>query len=378
MATDWLIVGAGLTGATLAERIATVLGEDVHVVERRPHIAGNTFDERDESGLLVHRYGPHAFHTNSERVWAYLNRFTEFRFYEHRVMALVDGALVPVPFNFAGIDALLPKAEGARLKERLLAAHGRDARVPVMKLREDSDPEIRRFADFVFAKIFLGYTAKHWGLQPGDLAPSVLARVPVAIGDDDRYFTDRHQGIPAEGCTAMVARMLDHPRITVSLSTDFRLAEAGRGKARTIYTGPIDAFFDWRFGPLPYRSLRFEKTVAQKAFVQPVAQINFPNDFAYTRITEMKHITGDDIPASVLLTEYPEAHQVGVNEPYYPIPRDENQRLLDRYRHAARETDVLFRGRLGEYRYYNMDQAVASALATFDDIARARGVALPP
>jgi UDP-galactopyranose mutase len=374
---EWLIVGAGLTGATLAERIATELGERVLVVERRDHIAGNAYDHLDEHGLLIHRYGPHIFHTNSERVWAYLNRFTAFRPYQHRVLAAIDGQLVPVPFNFRGIDAFFGGDAARRLKEKLVARYGRDARVPILKLREDSDGDIRRVADFVYDKVFAGYTAKQWGLGPEQLSPSVTARVPVAIGDDDRYFTDRFQGIPVGGYTAMVARMLDHPAISVSLKTDFRDVKGEHAPARVIYTGPIDAYFDRCHGALPYRSVRFEKRVEKAARLFPAASINYPNEHAYTRETEIRQITGQDHEMTAVIRDYPLAHEPGKNEPYYPVINDDTRALLARYRRTAEAEPVIFAGRLGEYRYYDMDQAVATALATFSDLAARPRVALP-
>ncbi len=368
----WLIVGAGLTGATLAERIAAVLGERVLVIDRRDHIAGNAHDRLDDAGILIHRYGPHIFHTNSEKVWAYLGRFTRFRPYEHRVLAAIDNQLVPVPFNFRGIDTFFGGAAGERLKQRLIARHGRDARVPIMKLREDADPDIRRLADFVFEKVFLGYTTKHWGLTPQELSPSVMARVPVTIGEDDRYFVDRFQALPADSYTAMVGRMLDHPLIEIATSTDVADLPAEARAARTIYTGPIDAWFDRCFGALPYRSVRFEMRTADVERLLPAASINYPNEHAFTRETEVKQLTGQIHPKTTIMRDYPMAHVPGENEPYYPVVNSRNQALLDQYRQAARSEPVIFCGRLGEYRYYDMDQAVAAALATFDTIAKER------
>lgn len=371
---DWLIVGAGLTGATLAERIASVLGERVLVIDRRDHVGGNAFDHFDEAGILVHRYGPHLFHTNSDKVWAYLGQFTKFRHYEHRILAAIDGELVPVPFNFRGIETFFGGAAGERLKQRLIERHGRNARVPILRLLDDADEDIRKLADFIYAKLFVGYTSKHWGLTPEQLSPSVTARVPVVLGDDDRVFTDRYQGIPVDGYTPMVKRMLDHPLIAVSPSTDHADLRDEINGARIIYTGPIDAWFDRCFGALPYRSVRFEMETRNVERLLPAPTVNYPNEHVYTRETEIKQITGQSHPATTIMRDYPMAHVPGENEPYYPVINGETQALLARYRQAARKEPVIFCGRLGEYRYYDMDQAVAAALATFDEIAAARRV----
>jgi UDP-galactopyranose mutase len=365
----WLIVGAGLTGATLAERIAAIRGERVLVVERRDHIAGNAHDPCDENGIRIHRYGPHIFHTNSEKVWAYLNLFTTFRAYKHRILASVDGALVPVPFNFRGIDVLFGAEAASRLKSKLVERYGFDARIPILKLREAGDAAIRELAELIYAKVFVGYTTKQWGIGPEDLSPSVTARVPVITGDDDRCFTDRYQGIPVDGYTSMVSRILDHPRVSVSLSTDYLDARADHPQARVIYTGPIDAYFDHCLGALPYRSVRFEMRIERGDRVLPAASVNYPNEHAFTRETEMKQITGQQHPLTAISRDFPVAHERGRNEPYYPIINDDTQALLARYRKLAREEPVLFCGRLGEYRYYDMDQAVGAALATFDGLA---------
>lgn len=366
---DWVVVGAGFAGAVLAERIASELDQRVLVLERRSHIAGNAYDFRDETGLLVHRYGPHIFHTNSDKVWDYLSRFTAWRPYEHRVLAVIDGQQVPVPFNFTSIERSFPAAEAARLIERLTAEFGSEGRVPVLRLRTHDDPAIRAFADYVYEKVFRNYTLKQWELSPEQLDPSVTARVPIRLSYDDRYFQDRHQAMPAAGYTALFERLLDHPRITVRLGTDFEPADMkSHPGARLIYTGPIDAYFDYRFGPLPYRSLRFISRHLPVQLAQPTGSLNFPNDFAYTRITEMKHITGDVSDHTVLVEEYPEAFSHGRNEPYYPIPSPHTADLLRPYTEAAKALagQVWFTGRLGDYRYYNMDQVCAQSLTLFE------------
>jgi len=368
MRHEWVVVGAGLVGCTLAERIATELDQRVLVIEARDHVGGNVFDEFDEHGILVHRYGPHAFHTNDERVWKYLSRFTEWRFYEHRVLAKVDGQLVPVPFNLNSLDTLFRPDRAAHFRRLLLEAYEPGQDIPILRLREAPQPEIRKLADFVYEKIFYGYTVKQWGLTPEQLSPSVVGRVPVRLSRDDRYFRDRYQGVPALGYTALVQRMLSHKNIEVVLGTAFESIRDALGASRLIYTGPIDSYFGYAYGQLPYRSLRFESTYEAEKQHQPVAQINYPNDHEYTRVVEHKQITAQEVTGTTMTREYPQPHQPGKNEPYYPIPRPENLAVYAKYvAETARliRGTVFFAGRLADYKYYNMDQAVARALCLF-------------
>ncbi|MGH2687064.1 MAG: UDP-galactopyranose mutase [Actinomycetota bacterium] len=377
---DWLVVGAGLTGATLAERIASETGARVLVVDRRNHIGGNVHDAFDEHGVLVHQYGPHIFHTSSLRVWTYLSRFTGWIPYEHRVLASIDGRLVPVPFNLTTLEQLVGGARAEALEDQLVTTYGLESKVPVLKLLESGDPSLRALAELVYEKVFLGYTTKQWGLRPEELDRSVTGRVPIFVSRDDRYFQDRFQAIPALGYTEMVRRMLDHPGITVSLGTDYREAVDAVRWDRMVYTGPIDSFFDGAHGPLPYRSLRFEHESLPVEQFQPVAQVNHPNDHAYTRIVEHKHFTGVSLPSTTITYEHPEPHVAGQNEPYYPIPREENRARYDRYAAdaAALAPRVLFVGRLAHYRYYDMDQAVSHALLAFrNDVLGHRQLASP-
>jgi UDP-galactopyranose mutase len=364
---DWLIVGAGFTGAVLAERIATQLDQSVLVIDRRGHIAGNAYD-CPENGLLVHRYGPHIFHTNSERVWAYLSRFTAWRPYFHHVLGMVDGRPVPVPFNLNSILALFPPRMADRLCDTLIERFGFGQKVPILKLRTEADSELRFLADYVYANVFEGYTLKQWGMRPEELSPSVTARVPVFVSRDDRYFQDRYQAMPRDGYTALFQRLLDHPRISVELNVEYRDALSAVPHDRTVFTGPIDEFFDYTHGPLPYRSLRFERRVEPRAFGLPVGTVNYPNEFDFTRITDQRYLSGEPDAEPLLITEYPEPYVVGVNEPYYPIPSPTTTALHDRYLSTAATLDgrVFFAGRLGDYAYYNMDQACARALALFE------------
>jgi UDP-galactopyranose mutase len=365
---DWLVVGAGFSGAVMAERIATRMGQRVLVIDKRNHIAGNAYDHPDESGVLVHDYGPHIFHTNSQRVWDYLSGFTDWRPYEHRVRALIDGKQVPVPFNLTSLRMLYPKREATKLEKILRKRYGHGAHVPVLKMRQEQEPALRELAECVYERIFLGYTTKQWGHRPEELSASVTARIPIRVGRDDRYFQDRFQSMPADGYTAMFERLLSHRNIRVILGVDWRTLPKSVRYNRMVYTGPIDEFFKYAHGPLPYRSLRFEFEHKRKDFVQDVAQLNFPNEQSYTRITEFKHLTGQKIAGTTLAREFPQAHVRGQNEPFYPIPRDENRAIFEKYRAEANKLGgaVIFTGRLADYQYYNMDQVVARALMVFE------------
>ncbi len=355
---DWLIVGAGFAGSVLAERLAAERGERVLVVDRRPHIAGNAYDHLDEAGLLVHRYGPHIFHTNSRAVLEYLSRFTGWRPYQHRVLGRVDGHLVPIPINLDTINKLY----GLSLTPAELEAWFAARAEPVDPIRTSEDVVVSKVGRELYEKFFRGYTRKQWGLDPSELDKSVTARVPVRTDRDDRYFTDEFQVMPAEGYTRMFERMLDHPGITVRLGADYREVRQEVSFRRLVWTGPVDEFFGHCFGRLPYRSLRFVHETLDKEWFQFVGSVNYPQTEAYTRITEYKHLTGQMHPRTSITYEYPEAE----GDPYYPVPRPENQALYKRYEELAdAEPDTWFVGRLATYRYLNMDQVVGQALATF-------------
>jgi UDP-galactopyranose mutase len=355
---DWLIVGAGFAGSVLAERLASERGERVLVIDRRDHVGGNAFDVLNEDGLLIHRYGPHIFHTNAKSVFDHLSRFTEWRPYEHRVLAEVDGQRVPIPINLDTVNQLYGLDLVPNSLKEWLAARAE----PVAEIRTSEDVVVSTVGRELYEKFFRGYTRKQWGLDPSELDKSVTARVPTRFDRDDRYFTDTYQAMPKHGYTAMFEAMLDHPNITVSVGTDHTALSAARTARRTIFTGPVDAYFDYRHGPLPYRSLRFEHVTREVEWHQSVGVVNYPQTEEFTRVTEYKHITGQVHPRTALTYEYPEA----VGDPYYPIPNPENQALFKRYeRLALDERDVWFVGRLATYRYYNMDQIVGQALATF-------------
>lgn len=368
-----LVVGAGYTGAVIAERLASQCDKRVLVIDRRGHIAGNAYDRRNDHGVLYHQYGPHIFHTNSPKVADYLSQFTEWMPYEHRVVGVIDGRLVPIPFNLTALQILFPAKEAIRLGQLLIETYGREKKLPILKMREHGSQGIRDLADYIYKNVFYGYTTKQWGLEPEELSPSVTARVPVHISYDDRYFQDNFQHMPREGYTKMFERILDHPNITVSLETAYEDVKDQVKFEQLLYTGAIDEFFNYELGELPYRSLSFDFQTYRVPRHQPVAQVNYPVSHDFTRITEMGHLTQEWNGLTTVAIEYPQPHVPGETEPYYPIPRDENNEMHERYLEFAKKEapHVVFGGRLGDYRYYNMDQAVGGALATFQKMMEA-------
>lgn len=358
---DVLVVGAGFSGATAARLLAEA-GHRVHVIDRRPHVGGNAFDTRDRWGVRVHPYGPHAFHTDAERIVAFLSRFTGWTPYEHRVLASVDGMLVPVPVNRTTINRLY----GLDLDAAGVAAHLERVRERREPERTSEDVVLNRVGRDLCDRLFRGYTRKQWGLELAELAPLVLRRLPVRADDDDRYFTDRHQAQPSEGFARMFERMLDHPGISVELGCGYRDCRAAVPHRHLVYTGAIDEYFDRCFGPLPYRSLRFEMEHLERVDrFQPVGTVNYPNEHAWTRISEFRHFTGEAHEGTTIVREYSEAR----GDPFYPIPRPENHALYQRYRALADTCEgTTFVGRLAQYRYYNMDQAVGAAMVAAERV----------
>jgi UDP-galactopyranose mutase len=355
---DYMVVGAGFAGSVLAERLASDAGKRVLVVDRRPHIAGNAYDHYDDAGLLVHRYGPHIFHTNSREVFDYLSRFTEWRPYEHRVLASVDGQRVPIPINLNTINQLY----GLSLTSFELEAFFQSVAEPREVLRTSEDVVVSRVGRELYEKFFRNYTRKQWGLDPSELDASVTARVPARTSRDDRYFTDAYQAMPLHGYTRMFERILAHPNISVMLNTDYRDVEGVIPYGEMVYTGPIDEYFEMRFGKLPYRSLTFRHETHDRPVFQDAPVVNYPNEQAYTRVTEFKYLTGQEHPKTSVVYEFP----CDEGDPYYPVPRPENAEIYRRYKELADETPgVHFVGRLATYRYYNMDQVVAQALSTY-------------
>ncbi|MBI5311595.1 MAG: UDP-galactopyranose mutase [Methylocystis sp.] len=355
---DWLIVGAGFAGSVLAERLASQRDERVLLIDRRPHIGGNAYDRYDDAGVLMHQYGPHIFHTNSEAVFAHLSQFTRWRPYEHRVLANVDGMLVPIPINLDTVNRLY----GLSLDSNQLAEWFASRAEHCEEIKTSEDVVVSTVGRELYEKFFRGYTKKQWGIEPSQLDKSVTARVPTRLNHDDRYFGDEYQFMPLHGYTRMFERMLDHPNINVMLQTDFEELRNEVFYRRLIFTGPIDEYFNFRFGKLPYRSLRFEHVTLDKRQHQPVAVVKYPQTEAYTRVTEYKHLTGQEHPKTSLTYEFPS----DAGDPYYPVPRAENAEIYKRYEKLAiAQQNVWFVGRLATYRYYNMDQVVGQALATF-------------
>jgi len=358
-AYDYLIVGAGFAGSVMAEQLATRQNKKVLVVDKRKHIAGNMYDYFNEQGILVHKYGPHIFHTNSQRVYHYLSQFTEWRNYEHRVLASVDGKLVPLPINLDTINELW----GYRLNSEELAQFFDKIREKDRPIVNSRDAVVSQVGEELFEKFFKNYTKKQWGRTSEELDASVSARIPVRTNRDDRYFTDTYQGIPLYGYTKMFERMLDHDHVHVMLGVNYRDVIEYVSYKHLIFTGPIDEYFDYCYGELPYRSIRFEHKTLDQEFFQPTGTVNYPNQYDFTRITEMKHLTGQKHAKTTVVYEFPQAQ----GDPYYPVPDKTSQELYKRYESKAHEEKgVTFLGRLGTYRYYNMDQIVAQALMVFE------------
>jgi len=358
---DYLIVGAGFAGSVMAERLAADAGKKVLIIDKRPHIGGNAYDHHDDAGILVHKYGPHIFHTNSKDVFEYLSAFTEWRPYQHRVQAWVDGQLLPIPINLETVNRIY----GSNLSSFELAKFFEANAEVRPTIRTSEDVIVSKVGRELYEKFFRNYTRKQWGLDPSELDATVIARVPVRTNRDDRYFTDSYQAMPRHGLTRMFQRMLSHPNIKVLLNADYREVQKAIPHDEVIYTGPVDEYFDYRYGRLPYRSLQFEFETLNKEWQQPVAVINYPNDNLYTRVTEFKHLTGQEHPKTTLVYEYPRAS----GDPYYPIPRQDNTELYRKYQMLAAATSgVHFVGRLATYKYYNMDQVVAQALTLYSKL----------
>ena len=359
---DYLIVGAGFAGSVIAERLAAGSDKKVLLCDKRPHIGGNAYDHYNEAGILVHKYGPHIFHTNSREVFEYLSRFTEWRPYQHRVRASVDGQIVPIPINLDTINTLY----GLNLTSFEVEEFFKKVAEPVERVKTSEDVVVSKVGRELYEKFFRNYTRKQWGLDPSELDASVTSRVPTRTNRDDRYFTDTYQAMPLHGYTRMFENMLDHPNIKIMLNCDYREIENEIPFGEMIYTGPVDAYFDYCYGQLPYRSLEFKHETHDTPVYQPAPVVNYPNDHLYTRVTEFKYLTGQEHAKTSIVFEYPKAQ----GDAYYPVPRKENAELYAKYKALADRTPkVNFVGRLATYKYYNMDQIVAQALTTYGKIA---------
>jgi UDP-galactopyranose mutase len=358
---DYLIVGAGYAGSVLAERLARVGNKKVLIIDKRNHIAGNAYDHYNEDGILVHKYGPHIFHTNSKDVFDYLSKFTEWHNYQHKVLASVDGQMVPMPINLNTINSLYGLNLSSADVEDFFASRAED----VKHINTSEDVVVSKVGRELYEKFFRGYTRKMWELDPSELDASVTARVPTRTNKDDRYFTDTYQAMPLHGYTRMFETMLSHPNIKIMLNTSYQEIMDEISYKKLIFTGPVDEYFNYCYGKLPYRSIEFKFDTLNKENFQPTGTVNYPNDYAFTRITEFKHLTGQESTKTSIVYEFPKAE----GDPYYPIPKPENGILYKKYQALAEQlSNTYFVGRLATYKYYNMDQVVAQALATFKKI----------
>jgi UDP-galactopyranose mutase len=380
---DTIIIGAGFAGSVLAERLATQKNKRVLVIDKRRHIGGNCYDCFNDQGVLIHQYGPHLFHTNNKPAFDYLSQFTQWKQYQHEVLAFIDGQKVPVPFNLNSLHALFPKSLADSLELKLIDEFGYGVKIPILELRKVDDSELKLLADYIYDKIFVNYTAKQWGKKPEDISAEVTARVPVHISRDNRYFQDKYQAIPKHGYTRLFENMLNHPNISLMLNTDFNDVfnlDFKTGSMRfmdtpyigqLIFTGLIDELFDSQFGELPYRSLDFQFEHLETEQYQEKTTINYPNDYDFTRITEFKHISQQTVSGTTIVKEFPQdfdRNDPKKNIPYYPVFTPENKEKLDRYLSFSKQfKNITLVGRLAENRYYDMDDIVARALQVYTD-----------
>ncbi|MBE7712412.1 MAG: UDP-galactopyranose mutase [Cyanobacteria bacterium SIG26] len=363
-----LVVGCGVSGAVIANLLAEIAGEKVVIIDKKDHVAGNCYDYRDENGIMIHKYGSHIFHTNSEKVWNYLKKFTDFNTYMHKVIGVIDGIETHIPFNFNTLYDVFPKSFAKKLEDKLLDIFELNTKVPILEFQKQDDDDLKFLADFVYEKIFLHYTTKQWGVSPKEVDGAVTARVPVYLSMDNRYFQDKYQGIPLDGYTKVVEKMLTHDNIEIRLNTDFAQLKGQKFK-RIFFTGSIDEFFDYKYGQLPYRSVNFKLETHNKEYYQSNACVNYPCNYDFTRIHEYKYYLDDRSEKTVIAKEYSENFELGKNERYYPIPKDENTQLYERYLQETKNIEnVYFLGRLGDYKYYDMDKAILRALELFEEI----------
>ena len=366
-----LVVGCGLSGAVIANKIAHELREEVLIIDSKSHIGGTCYDYKDANGITVHMYGPHIFRTSNKEIWDFLSRYTKWRPFMHNVLGLIDGIEVPIPFNLDSLYRVFPPRLAGRLEDKLIAHFGFNKKVPILELRKTDDDDLHFLAEYIYEKVFLGYTLKQWNFRPEQLDGSVTGSVPVYISRDSRYFQEKYQGIPEDGYTAMFEKMLDHPLITVQLNTPFDSIKDKIKYERLFYTGPIEEFFSYRFGKLPYRSLDIQFVTYDMEKYQNAPVVNYPENYDFTRIAEYKYFLNEKSDKTVLSLEYPEDFQLGKNDRIYPILNPENQAIYDQYLAEAQKLpNVHFLGRLGAYRYYDMNRTIAGAFESFKEISK--------
>lgn len=366
-----LVIGAGISGSTIANLLSNRDGsERVEVIDRNPTIAGNCFDYLDENNIMIHKYGSHIFHTSDRKVWDFLSQFTSFNTYMHRVYAVIEGNEVSIPFNFDSIRRCFPERMAERIESKLLDRFRYGSKIPIRDFMDQDDEDLRFLAQYVYDNVFVHYTEKQWGKDPSQIDGAVTARVPVYLSRDCRYFQDAFQGIPLEGYTKMIGNMLNAPNIEVELNTDFRDIDDPDQYDHIFYTGPIDELMDYCLGPLPYRSVHFKMEAYDMEHYQDNAVINYPNNYDFTRIHEYKYYLNDRSDKTVIAKEYSEDFEIGRNERYYPVPTEESAELYSRYLELARKKhpNMHFLGRLGDYRYYDMDKAVARAMEVYGEV----------
>ena len=380
---DYIIVGAGLAGCVMAERLAhkgTVL-----LIDKKNHIGGTCYDYYNNDGILIHKYGPHIFNTNDESVWNYIRNFTNFSLYHHRVLGIVEGKKVPIPFNLDSIDMLFPKTYASKLEEKLLSKYGMNKKIPIMELQKQDDVDLKFLANYIYNYVFLYYTQKQWGMTPAEVGGSAMARIPFYISRDDRYFQNRFQGIPQNGYTKMFEAMLDNPNISLMLNTNYHTilsCDASSQKfifmgqpfnGKIIFTAPLDELFNYKYGSLPYRTLDFVFETYDKEYFQEICTINYPNDYLFTRITEFKHMTGQQHKKTTIVKEFPKEfdYRNKESEPYYPIPKEENETLYNRYLELSTAfSNLVLVGRLANYKYFTMSDTISKALEIYEKILR--------